>query len=330
MRMLISVLLLTSLMNISSACEQLMAEHLEPINHQQATKRLSETLFKHNRLASEPDANLPKIDCYLSRKIENDEKQSDTLAKIQLPLRDLGQLFSQASTQREKRSAINAINSQVARDAGTGFVVFPSIDNKTLEINLFSTLINQACGLKASAECARSTELAQNLWWIAGEYRGFSDHLNQYDKKSSSVFNQNLDTQWRSYNEDTLQLWPQEVLMNSIIYQPSKQGLSSPPRYKLIGLRPSIGLSYLSDQSHRVQPTLNVDLVGVYWWEYGNDNKAQTGRGIAATLIWDGDDTAYGLSYHHNPKWSFTIAHGNDNDIVVSMSFQLAHWLLKK
>lgn len=330
MRALFNVLLFSSLINVSSACEQLMAERLEPLNKRQATQLLNQALFNSNRLKSEPKTNLARIDCYLLTQVETNKSHSNTLGKIQPPLKNLGQLFSQANTSQEKREAINAINSQVARDTGTGFVLFPNIGGGSIEISLFSKLIDQACGLEATSECAKATELAQNLWWIAGEYRGLSDHLNQDDKSSSLVFNQNLDTQWRSYKEDTIKLWPQEVLLNSIVYQPSKQGLSSPPSYKLLGLRPSIGLSYLSDQKHRIQPTINVDLLGVYWWKYGSDNKAQAGRGIAATLIWDGDDTAYGLSYHHNPKWSFTVAHGDDNDVVVSVSFQLAHWLLKR
>jgi len=198
----------------------------------------------------------------------------------------------------------------------------------SMQINLFNRFIDQHCQADASLECTKSTQLAQNLWHIVGEYRALSDQLNQGDKVASLAFNDKLDRQWRSYKNDTILLWPQEVLLNSIVYQPSQKGLSSPPNYKLLSLRPSIGLSYLSNQSHRIQPTINVDLLGVYWWQYDQDGIAKKGRGISASLVWDGDDSAYGITYHHTPKWSFTMAKGDDNDLVVSVSFQLAHWLV--
>ena len=120
-------------------------------------------------------------------------------------------------------------------------------------------------------------------------------------------------------------------MLNSLVFNPDKEGLNEPPSYKLLSLRPAIGLSYLSDENHHIQPTLNIDLLGIYWWKYGGEDgaSAQAGRGVAATLILDGSDTALGLTYHHNPKWSATIAHGDDNDLVVSISFQLASWFLK-
>ncbi|MFT4629599.1 MAG: hypothetical protein ACI8PV_000713 [Dinoroseobacter sp.] len=136
---------------------------------------------------------------------------------------------------------------------------------------------------------------------------------------------------WQSYKDDTILLWPQEVLLNSLVFNPDQKGLSEAPNYKLLSLRPALRLSYLSDAKHHFQPTLNVDLLAVYWWRYGEPDgaSAQPGRGIAATLIVDGSDTALGLTYHHNPKWSATIAQGDDNDLMVSLSFQLASWFLK-
>jgi len=240
--------------------------------------------------------------------------------------------ITQATTAEQNRAAISKINRLVSRDAGTGFVMLPVSSVQTNQINLFGQLIGAHCSEQTSLVCAEASMLAQSLWWVAGEYRAFADKKNIADKAASLEFNNQLDRQWRSYKDDTIKLWPQEVLLNSMFYQSASKGLSSPPSYKLLALRPSLGVSYLSDESHRIQPTINLDILGVYWWNYGgkHNTEAQPGRGISASLIWDGDDTAYGLTYHHNPKWSTTIAHGSDNDVVLSISFQLAHWLIRR
>lgn len=328
--------LLTLIISVapSLACETLFVEHSEAINKTQANQLLNNTLLLTDRPTTSSHINvtenLSQINCYLSSHLKPEKTHAALIEKFQSSLQQLANQFNVADTDIEKRAVINTINQQVIRDAGTGFVLFPTDNDKPIQINLFYTLIDQYCQIDASINCTKTTELAQNLWHIAGEYRALSDHLNKADVEDSLAFNQNLDQQWRSYKKDTIPLWPQEVLLNSVMYKPSKNGVSAPPSYKLLSLRPSIGLSYLSDQSHRIQPTINIDLLGVYWWQYDDDNQATSGRGLSASLIWDGDTSAYGISYHHTPKWSFTIANSDDNDLVLSMSFQVAHWLLNK
>lgn len=332
--MLLILCLVPSIATASKTCVTLFAEPLETVNKSDAYQRLNQTLLQTNSSGSNVGdssvTTLERINCYLKSQIAEDELHAELIKEIQPSLAKLGKQFDQANSAELKQALINSINRDIVRDAGTGFVMFPRANDKKFEINLFYKLIDRHCQKVATKRCAQSTELAQNLWFIAGEFRALAGQLNQADKKASLAFNNNLDTQWRSYKDDTIKLWPQEVLLNSMVYKPSSKGLSTPPNYKLLTLRPALGLSYLSDQSHRFQPTVNLDLVGIYWWRYGANGKASMGRGISATAIWDGDDTALGLSYHHNPKWSLTLAQGDENDVVVSLSFQLVHWLVNQ
>jgi len=276
------------------------------------------------------------INCYLSA-------VSSSFPEIEASRIELGRLTAKllsndivdsnasVANQSEIRAAIDDINQAVNRDAGTGFVQFPAAGRSSLELDLYADILSPACSDLAQASCTSAADMATNLWWIAGYFRGLSTHYNQQDIASSQSYNQRLNRQWQSYKDDTILLWPQEVLLNSLVFKQESAGFSKPPNYKLLALRPSLGISYLSDTDHRIQPTLNIDLFGSYWWKYGRSNGATAGagRGIAATVILDGSDAAFGISYYHNPKWSATIAHGDKNDLVISISFQLASWLLR-
>jgi len=307
------------------ACESpLENQGIAKLNLKQATGALSRALLSLERSKPNPTQNVADIDCYLEKQTEFFTR----LDEIRLPLKTLGDALLTAQDLTDKRAVTNKLKRLIARDASTGFVQFPNSKESAVSFNLFNELVNTYCSDEGSRACGYATDLAKKLWWIAGEYRSFADTVNQDDKVASLEFIEKLDRQWRSYKNDTIKLWPQEVLLNSLTYKPNSQGLSPPPAYKLLALRPALGLSYLSDQNHRIQPTINVNLLGIYWWQY-DDTSASAGRGLSASLIWDGDDTAYGLTYHHNPKWSATLANGDKNDIVVSISFQLAHWLLR-
>ncbi len=230
----------------------------------------------------------------------------------------------------EERNLIEQINRAVTRDAGTGFVQLPSTQDAVLEIDLYQ-LLNVHCSSKPSTRCAEASLLARRLWHLSGQLRAISSSLNQRDVADSLTYQNKLDQRWRAYKDETIKLWPHEVLINSMAYQPQADGFSNPPSYKIMALRPAIGLSYLSEADHRIQPTLNVDLLGVYWWKYHDTGRvsATPGRGVAASMVWDGSDVAYGLSYHASPKWSLTLARGDENDVVVSLSMQLAYWLFR-
>jgi hypothetical protein len=338
MKLMISVVLafsvLQGLASASESCSTLFADQLDTINKSDAYQKLNQTLLEtknsSNYKSNGLEVTLERINCYLKSQMTENKLHAELINEIQPPLNQIIQQFIHANSMERQHELINSINRNIVRDAGTGFVLFPNTNGKNVEINLFYRLIDRHCQTEATKRCADSATLAQNLWSIVGEFRALADQLNQQDKKASLAFNNSLATQWRSYKDDTIKLWPQEVLLNSMVFKPSKKSLSAPPNYKLLTLRPALGLSYLSDQSHRFQPTVNLDLLGIYWWQYGANGKASMGRGISATAIWDGDDTALGLSYHHNPKWSLTLAQGDDNDVVVSLSFQLAHWLVNQ
>jgi len=330
MRALITLAIASTFFNtaITVACETTLADSsMQEMNAKQATGALNRALLSIESNQGSL-SNIDNIDCYL----KSNKVLLPILANISPALTLLGRELSQAATREQSRLAIDKLNRLVARDAGTGFVVLPNSAKESSQINLYAQVIDTHCNSETTLICAQATELAKNLWWIAGEYRAFANNLNIHDKTSSLEFNERLEQQWQSYKNNTIKLWPQEVLLSSLSYRTSDQGLSAPPNYKLLALRPSIGLSYLSDQSHRVQPTINIDLLGIYWWQYGGDNgvAAKSGKGVSASLIWDGDDTAYGLTYHHNPKWSATLARGNENEVVISISFQLAHWLVAR
>lgn len=247
-------------------------------------------------------------------------------------LRSISASLDQVESPQQKRQLISHINQNVMLDRGTGYIALPRLSEaqryQRREIDLNHLLETQGCTQTASKQCRRSLNFATKLWYIAHNVRAWSDQLNQSDKTASVKYQSNLAQQWRSYRQDTIKQWPQEVFLNSLFYRPRKEGLSTPPNSKLLFLRPALGLSYLSDNNPDFQPTLNLDLLGIYWWRY-QDNLAGEGRGLAASLVWDGDDTAYGLTYHHNPNWAITLATSNENDVIVSVSFQLAYWLLK-
>lgn len=234
-------------------------------------------------------------------------------------------------SQDEKRHAIEQINRAVTRDAGTGFVQLPSTQDAVLAVDLYQ-ILNTHCTAQPSKRCGEASMLTRKLWHLSGQVRAIARNLNQSDVADSLTYQTKLDQHWRAYKDETIALWPHEVLLNSMAYQPKASGFSAPPAYKIMALRPAIGLSYLSEADHRIQPTLNVDLLGVYWWKYHDSERisASPGRGIAASMVWDGSDVAYGLSYHASPKWSLTLARGDENDVVVSLSLQLAYWLFRE
>ncbi len=219
------------------------------------------------------------------------------------------------------------LNRKVNRDAGTAVVLLPNAD-QNVQIFLFDHLVAVHCTAKPTQRCHNATELAINLWRIAGGFRALSKTLSAADIASSKTQLNNLDQQWLSYKDDTIKLWPHETLLSSIAFRQNQSGFSAPPNYKILALRPSLGLSYFSNGSPDFRPSINVDLFGVYWWKYRGTN-AEPGRGLSASLIWGGDDTAVGLTYHHGPRWSATLARSDDNDVVVSVSLQLAHLLFK-
>lgn len=317
-------LLLIAATSPSVACQSTLDNAgISPLNSKQANGALNRTLLSLDNSDSASASDIIDIDCYLQKQAE----LFPLLKDFNVSLRTLGDRLANADTKEAKRSVVQELKRTVARDAGTGYVQFPGAEESGVSINLFTQLIGNYCNKQTNKICGEATDLAKKLWLIAGKYRSLADTLNKEDKLASREFNRQLDLKWRSYRDDTIKLWPQEVLINSLVYQPSSVGLSTPPSFKLMALRPELGLSYLSDQSHYVQPTINLNLLGVYWWQY-DGTKASAGRGLSASLIWDGDDTAYGLTYHHTPKWSATLAQGNENDLVVSISFQLAYWLL--
>jgi len=325
-----------STISLGSCAWEILVSNLqsEAMTLAQANAELNATLMAVPVEDSDPSKNLEKIACYL----ESNQDFFSPLSGVIDVLKTINNRYENASTRDLKRALIQQINASLARDAGSGFLLFKSallnnIDKPKVEISLYSDLLEAYCTSNADLRCTKASNLAKNLWWIVGEYRGISNLVNTPDKLDSLAYTNKIDQQWRSYKDDTITLWPQEVLLNSLIYSPARKGLSSPPNYKLLALRPTLGLSYLSEESHRIQPTINVDLIGVYWWQYGHKNdsfKAQTGRGISLSTVLDGNDTAFGFTYHHNPKWSFTLARGDENDLVASISFQFAHWLFKR
>lgn len=234
----------------------------------------------------------------------------------------------------DKQQLITTLSRSLMQDRATAYVVFPMYNpDKQIrrnELNLIELLKQGGCSEQATNQCAKSLSAAKHLWLVVQNARGWANLLNADEKQASLEFNKNLKQQWQSYRQDTVKLWPQEVLLNSIVYSRTKeQGLAAPPSSKLFFLRPSLGISYLSDDEHHLQPTINIDLLGRYWWRY-QDNKAGQGRGLSLSLIRSRDDTAYGVTYHHNPKWSATLATSDENDLVFSLSFQLGYALLKR
>lgn len=240
---------------------------------------------------------------------------------------DLGLQAACAEHCEDSAALIQQLNRRVNRDAGTAVVLLPT-SNSSQSVSLLDDLITPNCSDSASPKCTNATLLAIDLWRIAGLYRSFANHLNTRDKQTSLKKLAELDQQWLSYKNDTIKLWPQEVLLSSLLFKQNHHGFTAPPNYKLLTLRPHLALSYLSDGSPDIQPTLNVDLLGVYWWQY-QGSKANKGQGLAASLVWTGDDTAYGVTYHHGPKWSATLASSDEQDVIFSVSFQLGYWLLK-
>ncbi|MEM7360200.1 MAG: hypothetical protein AAF431_13950 [Pseudomonadota bacterium] len=327
----LAILLISSLLTSNSiACESLLFSELAPLSRNQATAQLNEILLSDQLKATNADQTLEQqlqsIRCYLQVQANQDPRLGNSGTELQ----GLADALINADTAEARREAISAINQAVNRDAGTGFLLMPLPGADSLELDLFSELINFSCDEEPASSCSEAFSTAAHLWWIAGVYRGLADQFNQSDVVASQAFNQRLEKKWLSYKDDTILLWPQEVLLNSLVFRQNKRGFTEPPAYKLLSLRPSIGLSYLSDADHHLQPTLNVDLLGLYWWRYGgaDGSEAQPGRGIAASMILDGSDHSYGFTYYHNPKWSVTLASGSKNDVVLSVSMQLTHWLL--
>ncbi len=303
----------------------------DEINQSTASTELNRRLLDPSTMSAIERPPLAKtlesIFCYLNIQ----STSIPALTSVSQELQNIAQNIIEAPDEEAKGQAIIDLNNVVNRDAGTAYVEFPTVENKSYAIDLYADLIEPNCSNELSSDCAQSLNLAAHLWWIAGYARAIPDHFNDANIIDSLAFNDRLNKKWLSYKDDTILLWPQEVLLNSLAFRQEDKGFTEPPAYKLLALRPSLGLSYLSDEDHRIQPTLNVDLLGIYWWKYGGEKgvKAQPGKGVSLSMIWDGNDTAYGLSYHHNPRWSATIASGDDNDVVVSISFQLAAWLLR-
>ena len=326
-----SVCVFFMLFDSASAC--LSIDELKTpssLTQQQATQLLDQWLL--NPFARpvadrpRPAPTVSEIKCYL---LEQSNKLP-ILSRVAPELERIATTILEAENAEQRGAAIIKLNDLVNRDAGTAFVLLPDESGSSVEFDLFKDFLGPSCSTVSSPNCANSYSLAAHLWWIAGYYRSIPDYYNDENIIDSLAFNERLNKKWLSYKDDTILLWPQEVLLNSLVFKQEDRGFTEPPSYKLLSLRPSIGLSYLSDEDHHIQPTLNVDLLGIYWWKYGGADgvMAQPGRGLATTLIWDGRDTALGLTYHHNPKWSATIAQGDDNDLVLSISFQLAAWFL--
>ena len=314
------------------ACEELLESKFSaPLDRQLASSQLAKIILKQQSLAAAQkpplQETLDSIYCYL----ENQSELHPQLSGVKSQLKKITDGIGSGDEEPKRKQAIVELSSQINRDAGTGYVEFPSESDLPYTVGLYDEIIDANCGESPTLKCASSLNYAAHLWWIATYMRTIPDYFNDQNIVDSLSFNERLNDKWRSYKDDTILLWPQEVLLNSIVFNQEARGFTEPPAYKLMALRPSLGLSYLSDESHRIQPTLNVDLFGVYWWKYGGERgaKARGGKGLAMSAIWDGSDVAYGLSYHHNPKWSATIASGSDNDVVISISFQLAAWLLR-
>lgn len=323
-----SVNLLTSLL----LCTGLSLAHAENenanfITKQNAIELLNNELYRTgSKKKNSPTAILETALSELKQLSENGlSNLSTSIAPTQSLLSDI-QCQQNCKTTEE---IITDINRGFNRDAGTAIVLLPSNLERGTVIDLINDLIAPNCADTRSETCFTALSQATQLWHLVGAIRSVADQLNKQAREASRAHLDSLDKQWRSYKDDTIKLWPQEVLLSSLVHRPRDSGFSAPPNYKMLFLRPSIGLSYLSDGSPDFQPTLNVDLLGTYWWKY-KDNKAQKGRGISATLIWDGDSTAYGLTYHHSPRWSMSIATSEENDLVLSVSAQLGYWLLKR
>ncbi len=310
-----------------ASAEQSITERTE-LNKAQASRRLNQIIFKPkaNSITKDNIGDVvASIDDSLKKYREADYPSLNSVAQR---LTTLGQQVADCVVQNceDKHAIVAQLNRKINRDSGTANVVLPS-DNGTRTIDLFRDVIDQYCDDTFSSKCAEASNLAITVWQAAGQYRHFANLLNTTDKVASNDSLTLLDEQWRSYRQDTIKLWPQEVFLSSLIFQQKKDGFTPPPSSKVLALRPALGLSYLSDGSPDLRPSLNLDLLGLYWWKY-NGAKAGKGRGLAASLVWSGDDTAYGITYHHNPRWSATVAHSDENDLVLSISFQLGYALL--
>ena len=319
---------------LSLSCNVVLAEpncpltpNTDAFTQAQASNLLSEHLYSDYVVDNSNSSGLEKLLRRSICQLSTMQHIEPTVANVAGQLREFEEMALGQST---PHADLVRFGQLFDRDAGTGYVVLPTKDGARVEIDLFETFVDSQCQTQSSAACGAALSQAKQLWDLAGHFRAAATTLgNTSGKQQSSEYLSDLNAQWQSYKDDTILLWPQEVLLNSIVFKPESRGFTAPPNYKLMSLRPSIGLSYLSDQDHHIQPTLNLDLLGVYWWKY-QGTKAQAGRGIAATLVWDGEETALGISYHHSPTWSVTLASSDEDDVVVSLSFQLAHWLLKK
>lgn len=330
----------------SLACEPvLQLAPSEPLTLVQAQQKLALLLLENQEnFPLSPDLNNVSVAELEQEKIARGichlrTQSADAPELIQSAdlLEQMAERLATASSDSQRTEAIDQLNQSLDRDSSTGYVLFPSTITTsdaaptTFSVDLFATYLGNNCSETAVSSCTDAVDDALIVWWVNGLFRGLASQYNQQDVASSLEFTDKLARQWNSYKDDTIPLWPQEVLLSSITYDNKSEGFSPPPSYKMLALRPSLGISYLSDDKNHLKPTLNVDLLGIYWWEYGGSQgvEAQPGRGISASLIWDGDNTAYGLSYHHNPKYSFTIATSDENDVVLSVSLQLAYFFIR-
>lgn len=298
----------------------------ELLDLNQATQRLNQIFFTPNKIdVGDIGVSVVQAKNIIEKHIANGFNQLEASRQA---MYDLGMKAAECSKAcANKRALIQEVNRRINRDSGTATVLLAGDEGPNV-IALFDDIIRPNCSAVASEQCARATTTATDLWHIAGQYRAFPNQLNTQDVMASKQSLRELDQMWRSYKDDTIKLWPQEVLLSSLLFRQNQDGFTAPPNYKVLALRPALGLSYLSAGSPDLRPTLNLDLLGLYWWDY-KDSKATKGRGLAASLVWAGDDTAYGLTYHHNPRWSATIASSNENDLVLSVSFQLGFALLR-
>ncbi len=296
----------------------------------EASARLNQELFS-TRVLETSDSIASKLKNIETLLDTHAERGFNTFNNLRPALLQLGYRAVECETRcADKNAVVAALNKEINRDAGTATVLLTS-NSGPLTLNLFDDFLTPNCTSTGSTQCKYATDAAIDLWRITGFYRSFSDQLNSDSKTASKAHLSQLEKQWMAYKDETIKLWPQEVLLSSIFYRQNNEGFTAPPNYKLLALRPSIGLSYFSDGSPDLRPSLNVDLLGVYWWQYhGQDNADVTpGRGLSLSAIITDNDTALGLSYHHGPRWSATVAHSDDNDLVFSVSVQLIGLLFR-
>lgn len=158
--------------------------------------------------------------------------------------------------------------------------------------------------------------------------------LKLYEENITQTSNviQQQDTAWQNYILNSRAIFPWELSLNEFLI-PARdenlllEGFVFPPKKQILFLHPYAGISF-NDETDEFNPTLLMDLIGIYKWSDSDSIFNHFGASLAASWT-EGSDIGLGLALHFKKGYSIAVTR-NNNTTLINLSLEIGNSITNK